>query len=111
MYWGIIDFIWEHQRNTVWKRPYNLHQTIKKYIGYTEPIYNSNGVEVGTTLKSTDFKRMSQKDFNEYMDNVLNFIWEEIVPLNDDMFERELCNMTGVSTLWNQTTNERNRHV
>ena len=96
LYWQVITFIWMHQEERVWPQAYNLHQTIKLYIGYTEPILNSKGQEVGLALKSTDFKHMSGKQFNEYFDRVKDFIWEKIVPIKDEAFERELCNLFGI---------------
>jgi len=95
-YWSIVNFLWLHQQETVWVKPYNLHQTIKKYVDHTEPILNSKGVEVGRALKSTKIKDMTQKEFNEYFDLVQDFIWTEIVPRHDEAFEKELSQLMGI---------------
>lgn len=97
LYWCVIKFLWIHQDDRTFPRPENLHQTIKLCIGYTEPILDSRGKQIGTALKSTSFSKMSADEFNEYFEKVKNFIWEKILPNYDEEFERELCNIFGIT--------------
>lgn len=92
-YWKLITFLWLHQKDRVWQKPYNLHQTIKLFIGHTEPVLNSKGEKVGIALRPTNFKDMSQDKFNEYFNDVQDFIWERIVPMHDEEFEKELSQL------------------
>jgi len=97
-YWQLMHFLWEHQDNNVFPQPENLHNTIKLCIGYTEPILNSKGEEIGKKLKSTNFATMGQEEFNDYFDGVQRFIYEHITPKLGEDFKRELNNYLRVFT-------------
>ena len=97
LYWSVIKLVWITQEEPIFKKPDDLSNSIKYLIGHTEDVFDINGEFIGIAPKSTNFKTMSSKDFNEYFDKVKKFIWDEIRPTRDAAFERSLCNLLHIT--------------
>ncbi len=94
MYFKLLDLILPHQ--TFFKNKEMLHKAIKEALGYVEPYYDLNGMIAGYETQSIAIHKMKQEEFNNYIKEVLDLIFEKIIPNADEKLEREICNVIGV---------------
>lgn len=102
LYWSMLNLVSDHSDAVVFQGAdgaRNLHDTIKRALGYIEPMYDHNGDIVGYKAKSIAFHKMKQDQFSAFFDKVQNFVFEKILPnVEQESFERELCNMLQIMT-------------
>ena len=103
LYWSMLELVSDHAEAPVFQGkdgPENLHNTIKKCLGYVKNMYNEEGEFIGVMPESMAFHKKDAKAFNAYFDKVQTFIFEKILPnVERESFERELCNMLRIPTM------------
>ena len=102
LYWSMLRLVSDHAETSVFQGidgPSNLHDTIKRALGYVDPMYNHLGDFVGYKAKSVAFHKMKQQEFSAFFDKVQTFVFEKILPnVEKESFEKELCNMLKIMT-------------
>lgn len=103
LYFGMLRLVSEHAETHVFQGkdgPSNLHDTIKRALGYVEPMYDFAGNVIGYKAQSMAFHKKSQQDFSAFFDKAQTFIFEKILPnVEQESFERELCQMLRIPTM------------
>lgn len=103
LYWSMLRLVSDHAETPVFQGkdgPQNLHDTIKRALGYIEPMYDHTGAVMGYKAQSIAFHKKTQEEFNNFFDKVQTFIFEKILPnVEKESFERELCNMLRIPTM------------
>lgn len=100
LYWSMLKLVSDHADAPVFQGTdgaANLHDTIKRALGYIEPMYDYAGNIVGYKAQSIAFHKKSQEEFSAYFDKAQKFIFENILPnVEQENFEKELCGMLNV---------------
>lgn len=103
LYWSMLRLVSDHAETPVFQGkdgPENLHDTIKRALGYVEPMYDHTGAVIGYKAQSIAFHKKTQAEFSSFFDKVQAFVFEKILPnVEKEGFERELCNMLRIPTM------------
>lgn len=103
LYWAMLKLVSDHAEIPVFQGkdgPANLHDTIKRALGYVEPMYDCTGAVIGYKAQSIAFNKKTQDEFNQFFDKAQKLVFEKILPnVERESFERELCGLLRIPTM------------